>query len=69
MTEWVRRQSVSDAEWRMERQQAETIRCPQPGCTAGPGETCINLSNQLPLENQPAHALRIRDAQNQEKPE
>jgi hypothetical protein len=67
VTEWVRRQSVSDAEWRMERAQAETISCPQPGCTAQVGETCINLINQLPLENQPAHILRIREAQ--EKPE
>ncbi len=53
----------------MERDLAETIRCPQPGCTAQVGETCINLITGVALENQPAHALRIRDAQNQEKPE
>lgn len=49
-------------EWQVERGQAQTIVCPEPRCHAGVGETCINLSSGLPLDNLPAHSRRIRDA-------
>lgn len=46
----------------MERDLAEAIPCPQPGCGALAGETCTNLVSNVPLERLPAHAVRIRDA-------
>ena len=62
VTEWARRLSLEDAEWRMERDLAETVVCPEVQCHAVVGETCRNLSSGQVLENQPAHARRIRDA-------
>lgn len=53
----------------MERDLAETVACREPRCEAGVGETCRNLSSGSPLENQPAHARRIRDARDAANPE
>jgi hypothetical protein len=69
VTGWVRRRSLEDAEWRMERDLAESVRCSEPRCEAGVGETCRNLSSGQVLENQPAHARRIRDARDAANPE
>jgi hypothetical protein len=62
MTEWSNRQRDSDAEWRMVREQAGSVACPEPGCEARVGECCRNLSSGEDLARFPAHARRIRAA-------
>jgi hypothetical protein len=59
----VRRHDLEDAEWRMARSEAETVVCPEPRCHAGVGVTCRNFYTGLELENQPAHAKRIKAAE------
>lgn len=62
MTGWARRRELADSEWRMERDQAETIACPEPSCGAAVGEHCRNINDGGPLERLPAHGKRIKDA-------
>lgn len=49
-----------DAEWRMERDRAETVACRD--CQQPAGATCVNLRTGEPLSRLPAHAHRIHDA-------
>ena len=52
-------------EWLAERELAERVIC-RPrglgGCGAPIGVTCTNLHTGAPLQGQPAHLCRIRDA-------
>jgi hypothetical protein len=63
VTGWVRRRDLDDAEWRMARSEAETVACPEPRCLARVGVTCQNFWSGEALENQPAHAKRIKAAE------
>jgi hypothetical protein len=56
---WAERRRLRDAEWLMDREQAQTVRCRD--CKAEPGSTCVNLTDRLPLVKQPAHRSRIAD--------
>ena len=56
------RHEIAELEWRLERDLAETVPCAEPGCDAPIGAQCQNTANGHPLENQPAHWRRIRDA-------
>lgn len=62
MTGWAHERAVADAEWRMERDLAETVVCPEPKCVAPVGVTCRNFWSGAPLEGQPAHVKRIKAA-------
>lgn len=47
----------ADAEWRMERDNALTVPCPE--CGAMEGNPCLNVHDGEPIEKQPAHWRRI----------
>jgi hypothetical protein len=46
--------------WLCERDDAQRVPCRV--CAQPVDRTCVNLHTGRPLEGQPAHALRIRDA-------
>lgn len=60
MSRFTRRQ-LADAEWREERERAETVDCRDCGQPAG--TTCVNLHDRLPLIKQSAHRNRIKDSE------
>lgn len=61
MTSWAERQREAGLELDNERQQAETVLCPE--CQARVGERCRNVHDGSPLEKQPAHWRRLKAAE------
>lgn len=45
-----------------DQDQAVTVPCPEPRCSALIGEVCINVHTKQPLRHLPAHDSRLKAA-------
>lgn len=66
MTAWNERRRIARAEWLMDRERANSVPCPEPGCRAQVGETCRNVHTGQEIEHLTAHWRRIKASEEEQ---